>query len=77
MIRRYISLLPQFGCLCLNGREKQIQQKTLDCSACGETFDLMLTIRAKGKRPTVETLRSRYGLRAAEFDESFGVVDRA
>ncbi len=36
---------------------------------------VMLTIRAKGKRPTVASVRSRYGLTAAEFDESFGVVE--
>ena len=35
----------------------------------------MLTIRAKGKRPTVESVRSLYGLTAAELDENFGVVE--
>ena len=36
---------------------------------------VMLTIHAKGNRPTVESVRSRYGLTVAELDENFGVVE--
>ena len=36
---------------------------------------VMLTIRATGKRPTLELLRTRYGLTEDEIDSSFGIVE--
>ena len=35
---------------------------------------IMLTIRTKGERPTLDLLRARYGLTEEEIDTSFGIV---
>ena len=36
---------------------------------------VMLTIHARGKRPTLELVRTHYGLADEEIDATFGIVE--